>query len=713
MRGIASHFSKRILLLLVSTILIGALAFAKVYQERARDMLSGQGEIFARTTLAATAEALYTQDYAFLIEHLQQVLEGTPSIRSVQFHSGEGDVLTIDKQHWSLDQADPLDNTLAPASLDIEYRDGETQFVFEQPVEIATYPWGRIFIGIEGAAYGQMMNNFWQGYLWFSVALLLGSVVFLWLSARPVISQLAALRDAARRIGSGEFHRVEETGIGEIAELASDLNAMSRSLEDKTHRIGQLARVVRETNEGFMLFDKGGRCVFANASMSRLMRLSDGALMRRSIDQILNHFEMAMRDVNQLKQAMQRGEAIAWTADVMLRADDNKSNPVFLALKLETLSHADDAMSGYVLGLMDITSRKALENRLNTLAHYDNLTKLPNRRQFMTTIDRMIRREKSFAVLFMDLDNFKDINDTLGHDVGDDLLRAVSKRITGCLREDDMLARLGGDEFTAIIAGETSEERLATLAQRVIEAIQEPLTVDDQPLTVGISIGIVLYPQNGTSVSELIRNADIAMYEVKRRGRNDFCFFSETMQLRVIEHLTTEQALREAIRNDELKLVYQPIVNAGTHRLEGCEALCRWPAEQTPPNVFVSIAERSTLINELDRWVIVNALRQLREWNALGFYPKMSINVSGRNLSRSDFADQFIDLVHEHEIDLSHIRLEITENVFIDSDDPAFRTLLKLRDHGCSLAVDDFGTGYSSLSYLSRLPIDTVKLDKS
>ncbi|MEO0575660.1 MAG: EAL domain-containing protein, partial [Pseudomonadota bacterium] len=384
-----------------------------------------------------------------------------------------------------------------------------------------------------------------------------------------------------------------------------------------------------------------------------------------------------------------------------------------LAVKLEVLNKTRDALSGFVLALSDITARKELERRLERLALFDTLTGLPNRRSFGLEIERLVAAGKPFSVLFMDLDHFKTVNDSLGHDSGDQLLIIASKRLIGCTPSHCMVARLGGDEFTAIIDSPLSEVQMESLANAIIDALDSPIIVSGRSVNVGVSIGIVHYPENGATAAELVKNADIAMYEVKKSGRNDFCVFSQTMQHRVTESLSIEAGLRDAIDNNELELAFQPIVRASDRSLVSAEALVRWPTKNIPPSIFVSIAERSNLIFLLDEWVFRTALRQLAEWHAGGKPIQLSINVSGKHISRAEFASRFIELAEAVGAPLGSVQLEITEDNLVDSKDVSIATLTQLRDAGCRVAVDDFGTGYSSLSYLTSLPINVVKLDKS
>lgn len=714
--GIAAHFYWRQVVLIVAVIVVVPIVLLPLYQQRASEIIGSQGEVFASTTLGSTSEALYKQDFTFVIQYTQRVLKNTDQILQVILKSRDGRIIRIDAEQWSL--ADAQEYTDLPAVKDeaFLYRADQTAaaaFTYASPIVIATYYWGDIYIDIDSSAYQQLIRNFWTGYAVVSIALLLGSMAFLWLSARPLVRQLAELRTVAGEIGEGRFAQANENGIGEIAGLALALNSMTDSLQEKTRQVHQLARVVRETNEAFMLFDAGGKSLFANEAMTKLLNQTEARLMREDLWSILDRLALDSDEVESVRKGIASPKGLIWSADTRYKKAGAGTQMAHLAVKLEVLSKTRDALSGFVLALSDITARKELERRLERLALYDTLTGLPNRRSFGLEIERLVAVGKPFSVLFMDLDHFKTVNDSLGHESGDQLLIIAGKRLIGCTPSHCMVARLGGDEFTAIVDTNLSDVQMESLARGVIETLEEPILVSGRSVNIGVSIGIVHFPDNGDTAAELVKNADIAMYEVKKRGRNDFCVFSDTMQHRVSESLSIEVGLRKAIKDDELELVYQPIVRASDRSLVSAEALVRWPARNIPPSVFVSIAERSNLIEQLDEWVFRSALQQLAAWHANAKPIQLSINVSGRHVSQADFAPRFLEIVEQTGASLSSIQLEITENNLVDSKEVSIATLTTLRDAGCRIAVDDFGTGYSSLSYLTGLPINVVKLDKS
>ena len=382
----------------------------------------------------------------------------------------------------------------------------------------------------------------------------------------------------------------------------------------------------------------------------------------------------------------------------------------------------------------DITERKAAEAKIYNLAYYDELTELPNRELFIQSLEQTItvakRDEQKFALLFVDLDRFKRINDTLGHTIGDELLKDVANRLSRCTRSTDSvthldsgvgdfidLARLGGDEFVIKLYGVDSEQSVAVVASRIISALTPPFTCAGHQFVVTPSIGIALYPEDGGTGEKLLMNADSAMYAAKNGGRNNFKFYSETMRTKSLHRLDLENLIRTAIDEGQFDLHYQPKIDASTFRLVGAEALIRWthPTRGAiAPDDFVPIAEETGLIVPIGDFVIREACKQVKVWSTspVGAVP-VSVNISSHQFRESGFVDNVLDAVASAGIATTQLELEITESVLLQDADRTLVQLNTLKEAGISLSIDDFGTGYSSLNYLKRFPIDTIKIDRS
>jgi len=371
--------------------------------------------------------------------------------------------------------------------------------------------------------------------------------------------------------------------------------------------------------------------------------------------------------------------------------------------------------------LIDITERKRAEEQVKHLAFHDVLTGLPNRLLFndrlTMALAQAVRKRQRLAVLFFDLDRFKMINDSLGHSVGDDLLRRVAERVKESIRDADTVARLGGDEFIVLVPGIGSEDDAAKVAQKILEGIRIPFVLEQRELFATTSIGVALYPNDGEDVETLVRNADTAMYRAKDQGRDNYQLYAPAMNAKALERLSLEHRLRQALTNEELVVHYQPLVDLRTGQIRGSEALVRWQHPEMgllPPGDFIPLAEASGLIVPLGRWVLQTACDQIRTWQEMGFRDlSVAVNLSTRQFQQTDLVQQVSEALASSAIEPSALDLEITETNAMQNADVSISTLWDLKKVGVSLSMDDFGTGYSSLNYLKRFPIDRIKIDRS
>ncbi len=371
--------------------------------------------------------------------------------------------------------------------------------------------------------------------------------------------------------------------------------------------------------------------------------------------------------------------------------------------------------------LLTVDALRRKDEDLRYLAFHDALTGLPNRALLLDRIEQSIvvaaRQDEKRGLMFIDLDRFKAINDTIGHDAGDALLKELAQRLLSSLRKADTVARIGGDEFVVLLNDTSVSENYATVAQKLIDILCQPMEFGGTVLQVGASIGIACYPQDGGTSFELMKRADMAMYEVKSSGRGGFSFFQEALTSASVKRLQLESDLRHAIAHGELELHYQPKVSLPTHTICGVEALVRWRHPQRgliSPMEFVPAAEASGLIVPLGDWVLAEACRQSAAWRkAFGRTVKIAVNISARQMQQGNLVERVSALAAEHGLPVSDLEVELTESVVMASPVESTRVLASLRELGVVVAIDDFGTGYSSLAYLSRLPIDVLKIDRS
>lgn len=385
----------------------------------------------------------------------------------------------------------------------------------------------------------------------------------------------------------------------------------------------------------------------------------------------------------------------------------------------------DDGENGRFVGTFgtarDITERKRAQEVINFQAYHDLLTHLPNRALFKDRLGLAItqarRNEQHVAVMFLDLDRFKLVNDTLGHSMGDRLLKAVAHRLKSCLRKGDTLSRFGGDEFTLLLPEVHSVEDVNGIARKILEQINKPYYIDEHELNVGVSIGIAMFPEAGETVDSLIQNADIAMYYVKGRGKNDFQIFTEKMNEQYATRLGLERELQKAVNSEEFEVHYQPQIDVSSDTVVGVEALVRWRHPRRGiilPGEFIPLAQESGLVAQIDEWVQRRALQDLVTWPCEHDATlRLALNVSGQWLLQDEFVDQFRANVEQAAVAFDRLRIEVSESVIMADADRVVQKLRVLADLGVQIAVDGFGTGYSSLAYLQQLPVGLLKIDRS
>jgi diguanylate cyclase (GGDEF)-like protein/PAS domain S-box-containing protein len=436
----------------------------------------------------------------------------------------------------------------------------------------------------------------------------------------------------------------------------------------------------------------------------------------------LNIFDMIHRDdVEHVKAAVRHIAGMAQSREPIEFRIRHRDGMWRTFESLGTNCLANVHIGGLVFNSRDITDRKVIQQRIQHLAYHDNLTGLPNRSllqdRLAHSIARAERSGRKVAVLFIDLDNFKNINDTLGHDVGDELLRQVSRRLSECVRLEDTIARQGGDEFIVLLDSLEDGRGASIVAQKILNALRLPFILGGTEQHVSGSVGIALYPEDGRDAQTLMKNADTAMFHGKGLGKNTYQYFTAQMNIAVKRRMTLESALRRAVMQKDFILHYQPQINLESGEIIAVEALVRWKTEDSGtvmPGDFIPLAEETGLINEIGEWVLREGCRQAKDWQNMGLAPRrMAINLSARQFSDKAFLDMVTRVLADTKLDPSCLELEITESQVMRQTDGMILLLTRLSEMGVHLAIDDFGTGYSSLSYLKRLPIQKLKIDQS
>ena len=512
-----------------------------------------------------------------------------------------------------------------------------------------------------------------------------------------------ALLDALSAVGSQ---------VGSFCQRRLAERAMRES-EQRLHAI------IHAALDAIIAVDEQFRIVVFNPAAERMFGCPAVDALGGSLARFIPESRRTLHEAHMKKFAGQ-GETVRPMGGAMevtaLRAD-GKEFPVEASIS----RMAGRGTPLYSVVLKDISTRKRDEARLKYLANYDSLTSLPNRNFFNQRLQRALARAhrsgKPMALLFIDLDRFKIINDTLGHDAGDVVLKTVAARLLSGVRETDTVSRLGGDEFAVILEDIGETAYVGTVALKLLSMVRHPVMLGLQEYQVSASIGISAYPSDGTDGATLLKNADIAMYRAKERGKNNWQFYAPAMNENSISRLSLETALRHAIEREEFVLHYQPRISMSSGRVTGMEALLRWKrsgGELIPPSEFIPLAEETGLIVPIGEWVLGTACRHCREWQRLGLPSlRIAVNLSARQFTQTQLANDVQRIVEHTGLDTQWLELEITESMVMNDPEHAIRTMRELKSMGISLAMDDFGTGYSSLAYLKRFPIDHIKIDRS
>lgn len=538
-------------------------------------------------------------------------------------------------------------------------------------------------------------------------------------------SQLLANRNGARHKSQevARGNRVIETAhvyshaLGWVVtheditdELASAEIEQERQRELERQNI-RLDAAVNNIGQGLSMFDPNGRLVICNAPYITIYDLPRALYEPGAqLEDILSHlFDIGMSTTGT------REEYIAWRRSVIARGEFGKTEHILNNSRTILMQHHPMADGGWVSTHEDITEQRQTEARIQHLARHDSLTNLPNRIEFleqMAKTEASLRRGEMAAVLYVDLDHFKAVNDTLGHAVGDEVIKQASARLWGCTRETDILARLGGDEFAVLLRPITGASDAARVAERLIKSISAPMIINGQSVTIGVSVGIAVGPGDGVQTDTLLKNADLALYKAKDDGRSTYHFFETGMDAQLRQRRAIEMGLRQALEKNEMQLVYQPLLGLTENRVTCVEALLRWThdGEVISPVDFIPIAEDTGLIAQIGEWVLRDACQTAASWPG---DVRVAVNLSPAQFKHRDLVAQVQSALSAANLPASRLELEITESLLLAQSDSVLTMLHALRGMGVRISLDDFGTGYSSLSYLRSFPFDKIKIDRS
>jgi diguanylate cyclase (GGDEF)-like protein/PAS domain S-box-containing protein len=508
----------------------------------------------------------------------------------------------------------------------------------------------------------------------------------------------------------------ESGGFEGVLGVGRDISQQRRAEKD----LRMAATVFEHSTSAILITDPAGYIVQANEAFSRV----SGYAVAEVLDELPNMLTVDEQQDAHLRYVLkQLHQHSTWEGEVWLKRRNGEHYPAWVGITAVLDDEGD--LASYVCFFSDISERKASEQRIHRLAYYDALTHLPNRTLFQDRLHTALQsaeRQKSWVVLmFLDLDRFKPINDSLGHAAGDRMLKEMATRLLGCVDDDDTVARMGGDEFTLLLQHRASREmalnRAIHVAEQILASLVKPFVLEGREFFVTASIGIALSPQDGNELSQLMKNADTAMYHAKERGKNNFQFYQADMNASALERLELESDLRHALEQNEFVLYYQPQFSGDGKRLTGAEALLRWRHPRrglVPPGDFIPVLEELGLVVDVGDWVISEACRQLKSWHQSRVrVPKVSVNISARQFSDGQLGTRIATILRETGLPPACLELELTESILMREVSEAMQILAGLKNLGLSIAVDDFGTGYSSLNYLKQFPIDVLKIDRT
>jgi len=497
-----------------------------------------------------------------------------------------------------------------------------------------------------------------------------------------------------------------------FATIVEDITARKKT--EETMRI--MAKVFSDSNEAILITDAHNAIIAVNAAFERLTGYVADDVIGKD-PKVLSAGKTTMETYRRMWQSIK--EHGNWQGELIDRRKDGGVFPKWLSIS--TVRDMNGQVVNYIGSFIDISERKASEERVRHLAHHDALTNLPNRFSLHERLAQALgfaqRHHNGLALMLIDLDNFKAINDSLGHQAGDQLLIQVAARLSQAVRASDIVARLGGDEFVVVLPDIDTPTDAAHVAEKILDAVTQPYSVGGQELRTSPSIGICLYPDDADSSEDLMRKSDVAMYHAKSQGRANFQFFTEELQSATIERIAIENDLRTSLEAGHFALHYQPQLDLRTGRISGVEALLRWHHPErglVPPSVFIPIAEETGIIIALGDWVLREACRQLSLWQAEGIEGlRMSVNLSAIQFFDPQIAQRIAGILAEYALEASMLDLEVTESMSMRSPEDTVALMEALTVRGMSLSIDDFGTGYSSLAYLKLFPISTLKIDRS
>lgn len=664
------------------------------------------------------AEQVVTGDYATIRQLLKAQVEHRHILQRIVWTGLDGRSLAVEGE---------TEEVLAPRWFSAYL--GMTPGKESQRIVLGGVDYGELAVHVthipmENALWEQFVRQIWQ----LTIAIFL-TILIIALIMRASLTVVRSLADNAQRLSLGNYHvRIPERGSPELKSAAHSFNEMATRIGDLISTLSLSQSETREqlhfTQEliealpiPIFFKDREGAYLGVNRAWESFFGIPRGQALGRTVHDVYTK-DPDFAAYQHSKDALlwNRPGSQAYDA-IITPSDKNLHNVVYYQA---TYTDTEGKVLGLIGTIVDITESKAAEEKLTQLAYYDSLTGLPNRLLLMERLKQAMaeasHNKRNVAILYIDLDRFKYINDSLGHDVGDVFLKVVSQRLVAQARPNDVVSRFGGDEFTMLIKDVDHIDHISSLAQRIVDSLAQPLHVDGRELFAAPSIGVTMYPQDAADAEGLLKNADIAMYQAKDQGGSTYRFYTAEMNAQSARRLAIEMGLRYALDRNEISLVYQPQVDLTTGCISGAEALLRWYSPdngEVPPCEFIPLAEESGMILRMGEWALRNACAQVRAWHKEGFANlRIAVNLSSRQIQQGALLPQVRTALRQTGLPGRYLELELTESMLIAENDSTHTAFDELHDLGVRFSIDDFGTGYSSLSYLKCFPIDAIKIDR-
>ncbi len=716
---------EKLLLYVISSLMVCFVSFGaiRIYQAKASftEDMNRSGQERVQLIAESLTNLILAYDYSN-IESLAERIVKLEDVQSIHIMNQSGRVMV--------------------SRLNAKLNNSVRGLTFSSPILFSGQEIGKVEIELSTQKLRDSVNSTYRNVI-FVITLfgaLLGGVLYISVSIF-IIKPLIRLNEAANKLAEGDFSAnlpaIRDDELGNLVrsfasmrearqKTENELNNLNASLESIVMaRVAELRAseqyvhaILENVNEGIIVIDENERVESFNTAAEKIFGYDSKEIVKQHFGRLLSGESLSLTGrYHRFNPDENFSPAFGVTREVVGIRKDLSAFP--LELKTNQLRIQNRLL--FITTARDISDRKEAEQRIRYMASHDALTSLPNRTLLQDRIQQTLvhngRRNLRAAVLFIDLDKFKLINDTLGHDIGDGLLMEAATRLIGCIRNEDTVARQGGDEFIILLSQISTPPDAGSIAEKLLESLLRPFLIKGKELHISASIGIAIYPDDGTSMEQLLKNSDTAMYHAKESGRSNYQYFSGKMNEQAAEKQVISSELRHAIERNQLSLAYQPVVDIRSNAICGLEVLLRWQHPDhgmIPPAKFIPLAEESGYILAIGDWVMRTTCQQISSWQQLGYdVPRIAINLSAKQFRQKQLAEHICAILDETGIKASSIGIEITESMLVENVEDVVNTLLTLSNMGLEISIDDFGTGYSSLSYLKRFPINKLKIDKS